>query len=70
MKRDERQSVISSRRAKIYGIWFICIGIGFCLLGVRSWAAGDFAWRIALRFLISAGFLAGALGFLRQARGH
>jgi hypothetical protein len=66
---DPRSRTKARRLARFYGIWFLCLGAGFLLLGIRSWMLGDVAWRTVIRFVISAGFVAGAIGYLRDARG-
>jgi hypothetical protein len=42
---------------RIYRWWYGCIGVGFALLGVRSWIAGSGRLAVALRFAIAAGFI-------------
>ena len=50
---------------KLYRWWYILIGIGFLLLGVRAWIEGDVAWRIAIRFVIAVGFIVLGLLYFR-----
>jgi hypothetical protein len=40
----------------MFGWWYICIGVGFALLGLRSLMRGDPSWSILLRVVISVGF--------------
>jgi len=49
-------------KTRLYAIWYLCIAVGFTLLGVHRMVRlhGDGAW---LRFLIAAGF--GALAVLQ-----
>jgi hypothetical protein len=68
MRTGPLQAAKSQRLAAFYGIWFLCVGAGFCLLGIRSWLEGDLGWRIAIRFLIGAGFVVAAAGYIRQAK--
>jgi hypothetical protein len=49
------------RWARFYGWWYICIGLGFALLGLRNWIAHAPPWSVGLRFVIAAGFI--LLGF-------
>ncbi|MBI1791990.1 MAG: hypothetical protein HYR60_31065 [Acidobacteria bacterium] len=47
-----------------YRWWYISIGLGFLLLGLRAVIVGERPWRIAVRWLIAAAFLLmGTLGF-------
>ncbi len=57
----------SSRlRSSLFAIWYLCIGVGFVLLGIRAWLLGSPLWTVALRWLIAAGFA--ALGVLELRR--
>ncbi len=51
-----------NRKARFYGWWYLCIGLGFAVLGVRSYLFGGRLWLTLLRCIIAAGFL--ALGWL------
>ncbi len=46
-----------SLSAQLLGWWYVCIGLGFALLAVRSYLLGGKLWMTALRCVISAGFL-------------
>jgi len=49
------------------GLWYLCIALGFVLLGIRAMLAGAPVWTVILRWVIAAGFF--ALAFLeRQER--
>lgn len=37
--------------------WYASIGIGFLLLALRAYLAGDLWWRVGLRVVIAVGFL-------------
>ena len=50
----------------MYAWWYLCIGLGFVLLGVRSVVRGDRPWSIVLRFVIALGFFALGVGTLRS----
>jgi hypothetical protein len=50
----------------MFGWWYLCIGVAFVLLGLRSAIRGDPAWSVAVRFLIAAGFAVLAVGTLRR----
>jgi hypothetical protein len=69
---DVRQDVSAvekrSRRTRMLGWWYVCIGVAFTLLAVRSILRGDPLWSIVIRFLISVGFFALAAGTLRSVR--
>jgi hypothetical protein len=56
------QKPARSRRATLFGWWYLTIGAGFLLLSANAILIGDAAWRIALRLVISAGFF--VLGYL------
>jgi hypothetical protein len=56
------------RRTRMFGWWYVCIGVAFTLLGLRSILRGDPLWPIVIRFVISAGFFALAAGTLRSVR--
>jgi hypothetical protein len=45
------------RSRRLLGYWYLCIGLGFVLLGVRNLLAGAAAWTIALRWIIALGFI-------------
>jgi hypothetical protein len=51
---------------RLFGWWYVCIGLGFALLGVRSLVRGDRLWSIALRFAIVLGFSVLGVGTLRS----
>jgi hypothetical protein len=56
------------RKTRLWGWWYICIGLGFTLLGLRYLIAGVTGWPVALRWTIAAGFLFLGLGTLRSKR--
>lgn len=56
------------RQTRMFGWWYVCIGLGFTLLGVRSLIRGDEAWLIAVRFVIAASFLILGVATLRSAK--
>jgi len=52
------------RNGRLWGYWYLCIGLGFFLLGLRNLLAHAAPWSIALRWIIGAGFIVlGALSF-------
>jgi hypothetical protein len=65
-----------ARRPAFYGIWYLLISAGFCLLAVRGMLRGHRRRLTVFRWIISAGFLLLALLFLlplwraRRARGR
>jgi hypothetical protein len=50
------QSGKSRRRARLMGWWYICIGLGFGLLGARNLLAHIALWNVLLHWVIAAGF--------------
>jgi len=56
------------RRARMLAWWYICIGVVFILLGVRSLLRGDPTWPMAFRFVIAVGFIVLGIGTLRTPR--
>jgi hypothetical protein len=54
------------RAQRWYGWWYVCIAIGFALLGIDRWLRGERLSLVALRFVIAAGF--GLLGWLQLRR--
>jgi hypothetical protein len=67
MLRDRPAALLWRRRVRMFGWWYVCIGLGFALLGVRSLVRGDRPWTTALRFVIALGFFALGTGTLRSA---
>lgn len=55
-------------RARVYGWWYICIGLGFALLGLRYCIARAALFPVALRFVVAAGFVLLCVATLRSAR--
>jgi hypothetical protein len=55
-----------SKAKRLWGWWYICIGLGFILLGFRNLVAGITGWPVALRWIIAAGFLLLGVGTLRS----
>jgi len=51
----------------MFGWWYVCIGLGFALLGARSLVRGDRPWSTVLRFVIAVGFFALGTRTLRFA---
>lgn len=49
------------RRNRLFGWWYITIGVGFVLLAINRVLLGDRSWSMFLRWLIAAGFF--ALGY-------
>jgi|GEM_PF-1348973 len=56
------------RAAQWFGWWYLCIGVGFTLLGVRNWIAHTARWGIVMRFVIAAGFFVLAASMFRTPR--
>ncbi len=55
----------AGRARRLFAWWYLCIGVGFILLGSRAWLAGAVGWTVALRFVIASGFLAIGVAELR-----
>jgi hypothetical protein len=55
------------QRARWLGWWYVCIGLGFGLLGLRNFLAGGRAWGIVLRCVIAIGFVLLGAGSLRSS---
>jgi hypothetical protein len=54
------------RAGRTWGYWYLCIGLGFVLLGLRNLLVGAPAWTVVLRWIIALGFIvlgAVSLGF-------
>ncbi|MBV8842414.1 MAG: hypothetical protein JO307_06345 [Bryobacterales bacterium] len=56
------------RAKRLSGWWYICIGLGFILLGFRNLIAGITGWPVVLRWVIALGFLLLGVGTLRSKR--
>jgi hypothetical protein len=50
--------------------WYVCIGVGFSLLGARAFLDRAPTWTAVLRWVIAAGFLALGIGELRSIRSN
>jgi hypothetical protein len=57
MRRDDPSPVFQRRWGDLLGWWYVCIGGGFLLLGIRSLLYGERLWLILLRWAIAAGFV-------------
>ncbi len=56
-----------ARRPGFYGLWYLLISLGFCLLAVRGMLRGHRRRLTVFRWIVSAGFLFLALLFLLPA---
>jgi hypothetical protein len=54
-------------RARMFGWWYVSIGIGFGLLAIRNFIYGARPGSIVLRALIAAGFVILGVTTLRTA---
>ena len=54
------------RQTQLLGWWYVLIGIGFGLLGLRNLLGGARPWSIWLRWIIAAGFVILGIGTLRS----
>lgn len=55
-------------RNQMFGWWYVCIGIGFSLLALRTYMAGAHAFQILLRAVIAAGFILLGVATLKTAK--
>jgi hypothetical protein len=55
-------------RNQLFGWWYVCIGIGFALLALRSVIAGSRPWPIMLRSVAAAGFIILGMVTLKTSR--
>lgn len=55
-------------RTRLFGWWYLSIGIGFALLALRNLIYGGHAFGIVLRCLIAIGFLVLGAITLRSAK--
>jgi len=62
---DNQQKRCSSR---FFGAWYLCIGAGFVLLGLRALLLGASVPGVALRWIIAAGFVILGILELRSRR--
>jgi hypothetical protein len=54
--------------SRLCAAWYLCIGIGFLVLGVRAYLLGAAGWTVVLRWVIAAGFCLLALwGFRKRS---
>ena len=51
---------------RIFGWWYISIGVGFLLLAINRLILGERPWLILIRLVIAVGF--GALGYFEIRR--
>ncbi|MDR3719022.1 MAG: hypothetical protein P4K98_09485 [Bryobacteraceae bacterium] len=54
--------------SRLFGWWYLCVGLGFALLAIRNWLVHSALWAVAIRFVIAAGFLLLAVPMFRAAR--
>ncbi|PYT17932.1 MAG: hypothetical protein DMG59_05945 [Acidobacteria bacterium] len=56
----------AQRQNRLLGWWYVCIGLGFGALALRSFLGGAGTWQIVLRCVIALGFVALGAGTLRS----
>jgi len=49
------------------GWWYVCIGLGFGILGLRNFLLGAGPWPVVLRCVIAVGFVVLGVTTLRAA---
>jgi hypothetical protein len=57
-----------SRRNRLFGWWYICIGLAFVALAVRAFVAGAPGWGVWLRVIVAVGFVLLGIVELRRRR--
>jgi hypothetical protein len=53
-------------RVRLFGWWYICIGLAFAALAARAFVAGAPGWGVGLRVMVAAGFVLLGIGELRR----
>ena len=61
-------SMLNPQSGRLWAYWYVCIGLGFLLLGLRSLLAGAPPWTVALRWIIGLGFIILGAGSLYSAK--
>ncbi len=74
IRRQLRESpmccLIESVGSRLLGWWYVCIGLGFGILGLRNFLLGTGPWPVVLRCVIAAGFVVLGVATLRAPRSH
>lgn len=55
-------------RNQLFGWWYVCIGVGFSLLALRTYLAGARLFPILLRGVIAGGFILLGVATLTAAK--
>ena len=63
----EMRNILSDKH-RLLGLWYLCIGAGFMLLGLARLLKGEVFGSVALRWVLSVGFFALAWFELRGRR--
>jgi len=53
-------------QARWFGWWYVCIGLGFGALALRSYLGGVRPFQVILRIVVAVGFVALGAGTLRS----
>jgi hypothetical protein len=56
-----------SQRNRLFGWWYVCIGLAFVALGARAFVARAPGWSVWLRMIVAAGFVLLGIIELRKA---
>ena len=56
------------RRNRLFGWWYVCIGLAFVALAVRAFVAGAAGWSVWLRVIVAVGFAMLGVVELRNQR--
>jgi len=57
MRMPDSNTCRNPRQGRLWAYWYICIGVGFILLGLRNLLADAAVRTIALRWIIGLGFI-------------
>ena len=68
MKMRDSKNDRNLRPGRLLGYWYLCIGLGFILLGLRNLLAGAATLTIVLRWIIGLGFIVLGVGSLGTAK--
>jgi hypothetical protein len=54
------------RKNQLFGWWYVCIGLGFALLSLRTYIAGGRPVALLLRSIAAAAFIILGMATLRK----
>ncbi len=53
---------------RLLGWWYVCIAVGFLLLGLHRLLIGEPQWLVILRWIVALGFLILAYFVLKKVK--